>query len=246
MWTSIKECYRESTAIALALPLLLAVPALAEFTQHIIEYRIGMFESAAAMQANAEHPARMAWGMVKVLALFLMIYWVSRAMAFGRGGAKPVLGDARSARLFAAVLLVNLALTAAELFGSGLLAPLVGAAAARWSSILLLVLGAAVIVYLSVWAVGAALGNRALTIRASFRIMHGNFWWSVGFSLLAQLPLIALHYALNFGGMGRSAGLLWTLLTLDALLVGYLGIVIGAMTYLVARRAAGRAGVPLT
>lgn len=246
MWTSLKECYRDSAAIALSLPLLFAVPAVAEFIQHLIEYRIGMFESVAAMQANAEHPARMAWGMVKVLSLFLMIYWVSRAMAFGRGGAKPVLGDARSALLFAGVLLVNLALAAAQLFGSGLLAPLVGPAAAQWISILLFVLGTALTVYLSVWAVGAALGNCALTIRASFRIMHGNFWWSVGFSLLAQLPLIAVHYALNFGGMGRPAGLLWTLLTLDALLVGYLGIVIGAITYLVARRAAGRAGVSLT
>lgn len=246
MWTSIKECYRESTAIALSLPLLLAVPAIAELAQHIIEYRIGMFESVAAMQATAEHPARMAWGMVKVVSLFLMIYWVSRAMAFGRGGAKPVLGDARSALLFARVLLVCLALTAVELFGQGLYAPLVGAAAAQWISILLFVLATAVTVYLSVWVVGAALGNCALTIPASFRIMHGNFWWSAGFSLLAQLPLIAVHYALNFGGVGRPAGLLWALLTLDSLLVGYLGVMIGTITYLVARRAAGRAGASLT
>ena len=46
-------------------------------------------------------------------------------------------------------------------------------------------------------------------------------------------------------GLGQPDLLLWSTLVLDALIVGYLGLVLATMTYLIARRAAARAQVPL-
>jgi hypothetical protein len=247
MWTTIKETYARSAWIAVTLPLLFALPAVAEMTQHVIEYRIGMFESLDAMVGLSGDPGRMIYGMAKVLSLFLLLYWVSRAMAFGRGGGRRILGDGRSAFLFVWVALVCLILAALPLFAGDLLQPWVADDRMRLKIVLiLLVIGGTLNVYLDVWMVGAALGNGRLTIPASFRIMHGNFWWSTIFFLLAQLPLMIAHYGLNYAAAGRSEPVLWTLLTLDAFVVGSLGIVLAAAQFLIARRAAERAGVRLT
>jgi hypothetical protein len=99
--------------------------------------------------------------------------------------------------------------------------------------------------YLNVWKVGASLGNARLTLTASFRIMHGNFWWSLGYFAIMSLPALALHYALNFLAIGRPPLTLWTLLGCDALTVGYLGIVLMASIYMIASRATARQGEAL-
>src|SRR3954467_10577040 len=104
MWSEIKTAYRDSWAVALKYPLLFALPAAAEFAQHVAEYRIGMFASMEGMKAAADNGVRMGFGVVKVLSLFLLVYWVSRALAVLRGAPLRVPGDARSIRLFALVL----------------------------------------------------------------------------------------------------------------------------------------------
>jgi hypothetical protein len=247
MWTMIKEAYGRSAWIALSLPLLIALPTIAEMAQHAIEYRLGIFDSVESMQRMAADPGRMAYGMVKVLTLFLLLYWVSRAMAFGRGGGRRVLGDGRSAFLFLWVVLLSLLLVGVGLFGDDLLGSFVDEPKTRFRIMLLLfAAGSTLHIYLMVWMVGAALGNGPLNIPASFRIMKGNFWWSAVFFLIAQLPLMAAHFGLNFAAVGRPAPVMWALLALDALLVGFLGIVLAASQYLIARRATERAGVRLT
>jgi hypothetical protein len=100
-------------------------------------------------------------------------------------------------------------------------------------------------VYLSCWKVGSALGNPRLTIPASVHIMQGNFWWSFAFSIGMMLPLMVVHYALAVVGVGRPDPLLWSILIFDSLIVGYLGMVLATTTYLIALRAATRAGAPL-
>jgi hypothetical protein len=100
-------------------------------------------------------------------------------------------------------------------------------------------------IYLSAWKVGAALGNPRLGILASFRIMNGNFWWSLGYFLTMMLPLMIVHYGLNGLAVGRPDSVLWPMLIFDSLVVAYLGLVLAATVYLTARRATERSNVPL-
>lgn len=246
MLRSIGEAYRESARIVVALPWLFALPLIAELIQHVIEDRIGLFASLAAMEAQGDHPARMGFGQVKILSLTLLYYWASRWLAFRGGPAGAVIGDRLSARLYAPVVALSIVLAIVQQFGGGILAPFVSDAG------LLMTLGLsfflfsfALDVYLSVWKVGSALGNARLGIAASIRIMHGNFWWSLAFSFLMTMPLMILHYGLNALAAGRSPALLWSILMLDAFVVGYLGLVLATTAFLIARRATERARVPL-
>jgi hypothetical protein len=245
MWTEIKTAYCDSWTVAAKFPILFALPAIAEFTQHVVEQRIGMFASLEGMKAAADSGFRLGFGVLKVLSLFLLVYWVSRAMAALRGAALRVRGDAHSASLFAFVLAWSLATSIVQLFGADLIAPFV-------SIHTVTIVGAAIGIalflcdfYLSVWKVGASLGIDRLGFTASFRIMHGNFWWSLLYFVVMFLPAMALHYLLNFLAVGRPAPAMWTMLGVDALTVGYLGIVLVATTYVIARRATARKGEPL-
>jgi hypothetical protein len=84
-----------------------------------------------------------------------------------------------------------------------------------------------------------------MTIPASFRVMHGNFWWSLGFFAVMFLPLMVLHYGLNGLAIGRPDGLLRAILAIDSLVVGYLGLVLAMTSVLMAQRSAERSGVAL-
>lgn len=245
MWSLIKEGYALSARLAAALPLLIAFPMMAEFTQHIVEYRIGMFTDVATMQAVAGNADRMGFGQLKVLSLIFLLYWVSRGLAFGRGGARRVLGDAHSAWLFAWVTLYIFGVGLVQQFGGGFIAPYVGSRMLIAIGLGFFVASLVVDLYLTVWKVGAALGNDALMPRASVRIMHGNFWWSFGYFLIMAVPGLVIHYLLNGLAVGRPQALVWAILGFDALLVGYFGILLAAATYLIARRAAARKGVAL-
>ena len=64
-------------------------------------------------------------------------------------------------------------------------------------------------------------------------------------TLLVVLPLMVVHYALGLGAIGRPAALVWPMLALDALEVSFLGAAMIACQFVIARRAAARAGVPL-
>ena len=246
MWTEIRTTYGDSARVALAWPLLFALPAAAEFAQHVVEYRAGMFVSLEGLRAAADNGWRTGFGILKVVSLYLLAYWVSRAIARLHGAKLRVSGDAGSARLFAGVVAWSLTTGALQLFGGGPIAPflpsrgaLIGVGFAFFA--LLLVCDT----YLTVWKTGASLGNARLTFAASFRIVHGNFWWGLGFTMLMFLPSLILHYALNGLAVGRAPLPMWAILGFDALTVGYFGIVLAATVYIIARRATARKGVAL-
>ena len=246
MLKMIGEAYREAARAVRALPLLVALAAGAEMIQHVIEYRVGMFASIEAMEAVGQHPARLGFGQVKILALVLLVYWMCRWLAYRDDPGRRVVGDARSAWLFLWVVLYGTAMAMLQHFGSQLLAPLTTDANSLLTiGIVFFILFSVLEIYLTVWKVGAALGNPRLGVGASFRIMHGNFWWSLGYFLAMMLPLMIVHYALNALAVGRPDAILWPILILDALIVACLGLVLAATLYLTARRATERAEVRL-
>ena len=244
MWPDIRDFYRAAWAFSFACPLLFLVPPLCEMLQHVIEYRIGMYESLAAFKAVANDDSRMSFGVAKVIATLLPGYWFTRFMSNGN--------DARTAQDFRAfgwwalVMLFSLALTVAGLFLGDILAPLgmgkqpVMIVVATYN-IVTGVLG----IYLTAWGVAWALGNRAIGPFGSIRIMAGAFWRTIGYVIAGALPLMIVHYALGYGALGRPAALLWPMLAIDAILVGYLALMLAGASYVAARHAAARKGVSL-
>ncbi|MEG3082761.1 hypothetical protein U1707_03840 [Sphingomonas sp. PB2P12] len=65
-------------AFLVACPLLALIPVVFELMQHAAEVHIGMYGSIAAAKAVEHHPLRMGFGMLKVAALTLPFYWVTR------------------------------------------------------------------------------------------------------------------------------------------------------------------------
>jgi hypothetical protein len=156
-----------------------------------------------------------------------------------------VRGDGRSARLFGWVVAWSLAMGLPQLFGRGWITPFVSGRAALIIGVTYFLVLLACDTYLIVWKIGASLGNARLSFIASFRVMHGNFWWSLLYIMVMSLPLMVVHYALNLLAVGRPPALIWAMLGADALTAGYLGIVLATTTYMIARRATARRGEPL-
>lgn len=245
MLTEIKAAYAGSAKVALTAPLIFLLPAAAEFIQHVAEIRSGMFASIAAMEAAADDGARMGFGVLKIFSLILLIYWVNRALAIMDGARLRLIGDSLSLRLFAGVILYAVLMAIVQLFGGSVLAPYVPERTLLAIGLAFFLAATALEIWLNVWKAGASLGNARLGIHASLGVMRGNFWWSAGYFVLMFLPLMVLHYGLNLAAVGRSEAMVWTLMVVDCLVVGCLGIVLAATVYFTARRATGRKGLAL-
>ena len=241
-----KDVFRGSWRYMLSCPLLFAIPLVAEIVQHLAEIHIGMYDSFAQAKAVESDPLRMGFGVLKVFSLALTGYWATRFLAFADGARQAARWDGRAVRLYALVLLWSLGWLAVDLWGGAVLRAIgIAARPILWTGIAVFAATFVFETYLTVWKTGAALGNPALGFVRSIRMVHGQFWWSLGLTLFVILPLMVVHYALGLGAIGRPAALLWPMLALDALEVAFLGAAMIACQFVIARRAAARAGVPL-
>ncbi len=246
MWTDIKKTYRDSSRFVVALPLIAAVPFAAELIQHVIEVQVGMFDSYAGAEAAGSDPARIGFGYVKVLTLFLIGYPLFRFLASG-GDTRTALTVTRtSASLFGGVILLSSAMMVLNSIGGTLVTQVAGSEATIFGIGLAAFLGMVVFdTYLAAWKVAAALGNPGLNIAASFRLMHRHVPWSLAYFLAMMLPLMVVHYALNIGAIGLAPGAMWTMLAFDSLVTAYLAILLSAAVFRMAHRAAEKAGANL-
>jgi len=246
MLKDIKQAYRSSWKFALALPAIAAIPVAAEAIQHAAEWHVGMFESFASAKAVESDPLRMGFGHLKVLALFVMGYFVTRFLGFGGDARRTLRFDATALALFAMVLIFNLLMMVAQTRGGELLADMVRAGRPLiLTGLAALLAMMALELFLAPWKAGAALGNANLHIGASIRLMRGNIAWSSGFTLAMIAPIMVLHYALNGLAIGRPPALSVILLAVDCLLVGYMALLFPATAFIVADRAARRSGESL-
>lgn len=246
MLNEMKQAYGRSWAFALALPAIIAIPIAAEAVQHAIEWKIGMFESIHMAKAVESDPLRMAFGHVKVGALFIMSYWVARFLAFGGDVRRTLRLDGTALGLFAIVLAVNALITITQSQAGDWLSQLVPPGRSLLVAGLAVMLAAmAVELFLAPWKAGAALGNSHLHIGVSIRLMRGRIGWSFAFTLAMIVPVMVLHYVLNGLAIGRPPALAAGLLVADTLLVGYMAILFPATAFIVADRAARLRGVSL-
>ena len=85
--TEFRAVHARSLAFAAALPLVAAVPLVAEFVQHVVEMRIGMYDSPDAAEATADNAQRLNFGFAKVIRLVsLLLLTVLGQLMFNRLG----------------------------------------------------------------------------------------------------------------------------------------------------------------
>lgn len=229
------DTYRFSIAFLLACPLLALVPVAFEMLQHVAEVHIGMYDSIAAAKATEQNPLRLAFGMVKVLSLIAPGYWITRFLAWRDPRAAARI-DPRAVLLYAGVVAFHAALSALQLFA---LPPTIGVLLAGFA------IGQAISGLVPAWTVAAALGNPAIGPVASARLMLAQLPFTVALMLATVLPLMIPHYVLGAAAIFAGRALLWPVLLVDALLVGWLCAVMLAGGYVTAMRAAATAGIAL-
>lgn len=234
-WQALKATYSGSIAFLIACPLLALVPVAFELLQHGVEVHIGMYDGIAMAKATEHHPLRMGFGLVKVVALMVPFYWITRFLAY-RDARFARRFDARAIRLFAGVLAFNIALAVIQLFVLPQSVPVLLAS---------FFVGQVVGCLIAAWAVAAPLGNAAVGPRASAGIMARHVPWAFPFYLVAMLPLMVPHYVLGALAIFGPRPLLWPILIADSLLVGWLSAVLIASGYYVAIRAAAKSGTNL-
>lgn len=242
MIAAIKEVFVRSARFAWLCPLLFAVPLAAEFAQHVVEVRIGLYADIASAQAHEGDSLRMGFGYVKVLALFAVGYWVVRFLAHGDDPREARRLDPVALRLFSWVAFYALVTSVIQFslpylgFERGVLMGATG---------VVMLVSLTLEFCLSGWKAAAALGNPRIGFLRSLRMIRGSFWWACGLFVLTVMPLLVAHYVAFALALGAGPGKLWSVMVLDSLLTAYLGVVIAANCYLVARRMADRHGETL-
>lgn len=245
MWDDIRAVYAGAGRFARLMPLLFLLPALPELAQHVAEIHLGMYASRAAAHAMAASGLRLGFGYAKTLALLLPGYWFTRYLAWG-DARRAVRLESPAAWLWLALFAWSGLLQAWALFGPGVGALLglagrpaliVGAAASLIESV-----GG---VYLTAWGVAWSLGNARLGPFRSIGVMAGSFWRTLGYLVAGIVPLMAAHYALGLGAIGRPAWAYWPMLVVDAGVVAALAHCMAGSAFVAARHAARRRGVDL-
>ena len=100
--------------------------------------------------------------------------------------------------------------------------------------------------YLSAWSAGWAVGNRAITPRRSFAIMHKGIWHAAGLMVTGMVPLMVLHYALAIAAVVvLPSALDWAAMVVDSIVVGFLALTLTGSSVMAAVYAARRAEVDL-
>lgn len=233
----LRDTYKEGWAFMLLCPMVAAIPVAAELMQHAGEMHIGMYNNVDMARQVEDHPLRTGLGLVKIGAILLTVFWMSRFLGFRRNVATVMQFDWLALRLFSAFFLIQLLLAVLQV----LLLP----KTAGWA-IGALVFGSVFNALTAAWGAGSALGNIAMSFGASVRLMAGYLPRTIAFMLLAGLPLLVLHYVA--GGLAIAAASIWTkwaILFLDSLLVGLLSAILAAAGYFAADHAAGKQGVSL-
>ena len=190
--------------IAIWIPLLVVIP---EFIQHVVEIKLGMFDSREAFKALNADPQRMLFGYLKLAGL-LSAYIAAAGFWSRRSGHKVRWAAAGIA------LMLNL-------IPFALLLPIEGRVSAQvWTTINIVVSIASL--PLLVLLLGALFGDPEMTLGNAYRRGWGK---AVRIALLVPLgwfPLSLIHHYDHLFALGQPQGIIWGLMVWDAVVVGLL------------------------
>ncbi|OWK27923.1 hypothetical protein SPDO_30060 [Sphingomonas dokdonensis] len=245
MWRDVKQLYADSAAFALALPVLFSIPVLLEFAQHVVEIDLGLYRHGLAAAAAFDQ-RRLILGFAKVLSLLLPGYWFTRYMAWNRDANRAKRIERPAATLFGIQFAFKAGWQWFALFGPPL-GVMLGLAprASSYAGLVAMIAASVVSIYLTAWFVAWPLGNARIGPFRSVAIMAGSFARAFFYVAAGTLPLMIVHYALGYGAIGRPEWLVWIMMAVDALVVGFLALTGAGALFLGARYAAGRKNIAM-
>ncbi len=205
-------------------PLVLALVIVPEFIQHIVEIRIGMFDSREAFRALQLDPTRMAVGLVKVAGVVLTMlasvrFWATRERGLPWYGVADI--DWR--RFGLGFLLFGLVPAAPALFVSQIGQNTAQAIGFALSFLLLPAL------FLTL---AGLVGDR---VTSSRDIWRRSWPWAILMVVLvvaAFVPAQLLHSKNHEWALGADPAIVWALMIFDSVLVGLLAGLTGTALYL--------------
>jgi hypothetical protein len=205
-------------------PLAVGLVILPEFLQHMVEIRLGMFESREAFRELQHDPTRMAFGYTKVAGLFLAFLATARFWWTHEHGGRW--WDVRQ------VGWARLALGAFVFFGIGSLPELLKG---RMDDNFQLWLGGiwGILLLPSLFMLLAGLfGDRETPISDMWRRAWPWLLLTAALVVLGFGPSAWVHRLNHDWALGISPALLWALMIFDSLLVGLLTGLVGTALYL--------------
>ena len=229
-----RAVHTRSLAFAAALPFAAAIPLVAEFVQHVVEMRVGMYAGVEAAQLAENDPDRILAGFFKTIALGLPAYFLIRWL------------HSKGDRGFA----VRLEKPAGALFGLviGLQALFAWLGLYVWTggpiAIGFFVFGLIFMPLIVRFVVAAPLGTLISPLQ-SIRVMARDAVFAILFPLAAMLPLMAVHYALGIGAIFVAGDATkWVMLGLHSVVTAWLALVMICAQYVIATRPAPLPGAP--
>ncbi len=237
--TAIGESYRTSIALfASATGLWIGVAAL-EALQHGVEWHLGMFASDDNIEAAVESPAYHSVGYMKVAAVTVCCYLVSRYLYQDRDWRRVLRADTTLLKGIAVVIgtqAVALGIPGALM---ATVAP-VDATGPTLAGMLVSFVGFALMVPLMAvtpWGVGLIAGDQSMTLGKSIRAMRRRWIWATLLVLGCYVPVLIPHLALNMIAVGTSppAIVLAALLLTDSVLTGFAALLLGSSYWIMYR-----------
>ena len=214
----------------IGLPWLFALLIGWEFAQHVIEVRIGFFDSREAAKAVADDPSRMIFGWIKMISVYVGGFFVIRHLAAQNGGTQlaPV---GVALRRYAPYIAYSLGLFALIFYAPGIVGK------ANVMTVRTIVgLGQVVVEPLLIlWIVSAATDGAVGNTIRSARATGWLYLWALPLFFVGRIPVNAAHQLLNRYAMGQPDTILWPMLAVDAVVVGLIISVIPALYVRIAR-----------
>lgn len=215
---------------ALGLPLLFVVLIGWEFAQHVIEVRIGFFDSREAAKAVANDPSRMVLAWIKMISVYVGGFFVIRYLA-ARNGNTTLAPVGTTLRRYAPYIVYSLMLFALVFYASSLVPK-----PSVFSFRAVLGLGqVAVEPLLMLWIVAAATDGAVRDPLRSARLTGWLYLWALALFFIGRIPVNAAHQLLNRYARGQPDFILWPMLIVDAVVVGLIIAVIPALYVRIAR-----------
>lgn len=222
----VADIYRRGGRAMAAAPWLAAIVILPEAAQHVVEVKLGMFQSLAAFRALGNEAIRWNFGYVKIAGTVLAMLAMARFQATGsaRSAVRPP--------AWAVVrIIVLVALTSAVSVACHWLAELTGIVGAVGFNLLSFVIQAA----LTLSLVAALVEDRTLTWRAAFTTHWPSALVLTLYLAVAFVPAQLLHMANHRLALGQAAPVVWGLMAFDAVWVGLLASLAGAALFVGSR-----------
>lgn len=235
---AIAQLYQRAFALARRWPWLLLGAAAAEFVQHVVEIRIGLYAGATGAATSGW---RLGFGAVKVLAIFCTLLVAWRLWRFDGDSRRALTPSLLLLKGVAAFLLVQ---AAGELVsigvGRGLVAlaptaPRPARIALALAPLLLWLLASAA---LFPWYVGLATEDRGMTLRRALGASRGHMPMTWGLILAGFLPVMIVHYALGYAAVRGAPA--WPIMIVDTAVVVGLTATLAATYYTIYQRASER------